>query len=244
MIRFVLLLLTTSSLLAPARAQMPSRTLPDGVASQTQTGAQQMRASPPPAADAPDGQTPAQQAPPADDKSHQAASDSTMRMLTPDNAMAILGGEVHTPDRTEIGRIVDVLVDRSGQPQAVVLDSGGFLGVGNRKVAINWTSLHFSPAHADDAITTSLQPDQIRSAAAYIEGKPALVIMEPPPQVWLGLAGDGLEFAGWACLLNPGMDLPPVQPLHGFDTPDGFPVPPDPLMPPPAFVRTPSERAR
>ena len=44
-----------------------------------------------------------------------------------------------------MGRIVDVLVDRSGQVRAAIIDFGGFLGVGSRKIAVDWNALHFPP---------------------------------------------------------------------------------------------------
>ena len=43
------------------------------------------------------------------------------------------------------GRIVDVLTDASGRIRAVVVDYGGFLGVGTRKIAVAWSDLHFDP---------------------------------------------------------------------------------------------------
>ena len=42
-----------------------------------------------------------------------------------------------------MGRIVDVIVDRSGQVRAAIIDFGGFLGVGSRKIAVDWNALHF-----------------------------------------------------------------------------------------------------
>ena len=39
-------------------------------------------------------------------------------------------------DGKEIGRIVDVVVDPAGQPRAIVVDVGGFMGVGSRRVAV------------------------------------------------------------------------------------------------------------
>src|SRR5271157_44825 len=59
----------------------------------------------------------------------------------PDRAMAILGCAVHDPDGKVIGRLIDVLVDSAGQPSAAVIDFGGFLGVGSRKVAVAWNAL-------------------------------------------------------------------------------------------------------
>ena len=56
-----------------------------------------------------------------------------------------------------MGRIVDVLVDRSGQVRAAIIDFGGFLGVGSRKIAVDWNALHFpqpgKPGEQDRART-------------------------------------------------------------------------------------------
>ena len=42
-----------------------------------------------------------------------------------------------------MGRIVDVIVDRTGTVRAAVIDFGGFLGVGSRKIVVDWSALHF-----------------------------------------------------------------------------------------------------
>jgi hypothetical protein len=42
-----------------------------------------------------------------------------------------------------MGRIVDLLVDETGKPRAAIIDFGGFLGVGIRKIAIDWHTLRF-----------------------------------------------------------------------------------------------------
>jgi hypothetical protein len=36
-----------------------------------------------------------------------------------------------------MGRVVNVVVDQSGQVRAAIIDFGGFLGVGNRKIAVD-----------------------------------------------------------------------------------------------------------
>src|SRR6516165_7475124 len=47
---------------------------------------------------------------------------------------SLLGKSVLSTSGENVGRIVDVLVDRSGQIRAAVVDFGGFLGVGSRKI--------------------------------------------------------------------------------------------------------------
>jgi hypothetical protein len=94
-------------------------------------------------------------------------------------AIAVLGHLVEGPDGKTIGRLVDVLVDGSGVPQAGVIDFGGFMGVGARKVAVHWRALHFAPgADPKHAITLELTPDQIKAAPEFRDvGKPTPVVV-------------------------------------------------------------------
>ena len=87
-----------------------------------------------------------------------------------------------------MGRIADVIVDRSGQVRAAIVDFGGFLGVGSRKIAVDWNALHFPPPGQSDAkITLELTRDQVKAAPEYQEGKPVVVLgalgkLEPLPE--------------------------------------------------------------
>ena len=44
-----------------------------------------------------------------------------------------------------VAQVVNVLVDGSGRPLAAVLDYGGFMGVGRRRIAVAWRALSFAP---------------------------------------------------------------------------------------------------
>jgi PRC-barrel domain len=98
----------------------------------------------------------------------------------------ILGREVRSTANENMGRIVDVLVDRSGQVRAAIIDFGGFLGVGSRKIAVDWAALHFTPGKPEPPITLDLNRDQVNAAPAYEDGKPVVVLgplgkLEPLP---------------------------------------------------------------
>jgi hypothetical protein len=99
----------------------------------------------------------------------------------------ILGREVRSPTDENMGRIVDVLVDRSGQVRAAIIDFGGFLGVGSRKIAVDWGALHFpTPGKPDAAIALELTRDQVKAAPEYQDGKPVVILgalgkLEPLP---------------------------------------------------------------
>ena len=100
----------------------------------------------------------------------------------------ILGREVRSPTDENMGRIVDVLVDRSGQVRAAIIDFGGFLGVGSRKIAVDWNALHFPPPDKPGGRTMlELNRDQVSAAPAYQQGKPVVVLgslgkLEPLPE--------------------------------------------------------------
>ena len=84
------------------------------------------------------------------------------------------------PEGKNIGRLVDVLVGDQNRPQAAVIDFGGFLGVGNRKIAVEWSVLHFAPNDPKHPITLDLTQDQIKDAPEYKEAiKPAPVVVAP-----------------------------------------------------------------
>ena len=106
---------------------------------------------------------------------------SEVQHVPPEQALPVLGHAVADTEGKEIGHLIDVLVDDQGQPQAAVIDFGGFMGVGNRKIAVEWGSLHFAPADPKRAITLSLTPDQIKAAPEYKDvAKPAPVVVSSP----------------------------------------------------------------
>src|SRR5215472_10522882 len=89
----------------------------------------------------------------------------------------ILGHDVLSANNENMGRIVDVLVDRGGQVRAAIIDFGGFLGVGSRKIAVDWTALHFpSPAKPGARISLELTRDQVKAAPEYHDGRPVVVL--------------------------------------------------------------------
>ena len=94
-------------------------------------------------------------------------------------ATPILGRKVLDQSGKTAGRIVDVLVDETGQARAAVIDVGGFLGLGNRRIAVGWRALRFSPV--DGGITLLMPADQIGAAPEYKPAAAPVVIANPPP---------------------------------------------------------------
>jgi PRC-barrel domain protein len=107
----------------------------------------------------------------------------------PQDLHAVLGKDVRSSTDEDMGRLVDVVVDRNGQPRAAVIDFGGFLGVGSRKIAVDWTALNFARGAAKGVITVELTRDQLKATPEFKEGSPVVVLgalgqpaPQPPPQ--------------------------------------------------------------
>jgi hypothetical protein len=101
--------------------------------------------------------------------------------LSASEVTGILGKKVKGPDGKELGLIVDVIVDRHGHPRAAVIDFGGFLGVGSRKIAIDWQALNFSSGGQTAEIELSLNRDDIQNAPEYKADAPTAVMVGTPP---------------------------------------------------------------
>ena len=79
----------------------------------------------------------------------------------------VVGRYVRDADGTDVGRVWDVLVDDHGVPRAAVIDYGGVLGIGRRKVAVDWTALKFGMTNSSDDVTLALPKEQMGAIPDY-----------------------------------------------------------------------------
>jgi sporulation protein YlmC with PRC-barrel domain len=56
-------------------------------------------------------------------------------------ASKMIGLNIYNDDNEKIGDIAELVVDRSGQLEAVVVGAGGFLGIGERDVAVPYDQI-------------------------------------------------------------------------------------------------------
>jgi hypothetical protein len=103
-------------------------------------------------------------------------SQPSVTVLESRETQSVLGKEVRSSANEDMGRIVDVIVDRSGQVRAAVIDFGGFLGVGSRKIAVDWNALHFGDPGERGVITLELTRDQVKAAPEYKDKQPVVVL--------------------------------------------------------------------
>jgi hypothetical protein len=96
------------------------------------------------------------------------------------SVMSILGKRVQDPKGDDLGRVVDVLADSSGRVRIAIIDFGGFLGVGDRRIAVDWPLLRFNPDGPDPFLLLSLSREQLKVAPEYKNNPRPQTLMEPP----------------------------------------------------------------
>jgi hypothetical protein len=105
-----------------------------------------------------------------------------LETLPASDAAGILGKSVWGANGEDMGLVVDVIVDQAGVPQAAVIDFGGFLGVGSRKIAVDWSLLEFRPGDAKKPVSLSLDPAALKAAPEYKPGAQPIAIVGAPLQ--------------------------------------------------------------
>ncbi len=82
-------------------------------------------------------------------------------------ASEIIGASVNAPDGTSIGEISEVIVQSNGSINGVVVDVGGFLGLGEKPVLLGWNDLSFAGNTDDVVVSTALSKEQLNSLPTY-----------------------------------------------------------------------------
>jgi hypothetical protein len=103
-------------------------------------------------------------------------------VLDDQEVSSIVGKSVRSSADEDMGRIVDVIVNRDGHVRAAIIDFCGFLGIGTRKIAVDWRALKFSPAGKPGGITLELTRNQVRVAPEYKRGEPLVVLGPAGPE--------------------------------------------------------------
>ena len=171
---------------APAPAAPPEATPPPAASAPASPAADATPAPPaarPPAPPA----APAKPAAPT-----EPAPPENLRTLKASDFVAVLGKKVRDASGKDMGPVVDVLVDRRGLPLGAVIDFGGFLGVGSRKIAVDWQLLSFNPDDRKAPIELSLDRAEVKAAPEYNPADGRIEMVGPPP----GVAGSGAPDGG------------------------------------------------
>lgn len=110
--------------------------------------------------------------PPVDPGTTAATPPDEMKLVDPAliGADKLIGTEVKVADDTKVGEIGDVLLDKNGKAEAYVIDVGGFLGIGQKQVAMSAQSVEvMADASGTMTIYSPFTKAQLETQAAYDE---------------------------------------------------------------------------
>lgn len=89
---------------------------------------------------------------------------------SPANAMqmsTLIGAEVKTASDENVGSVSDLIIDKNGQVVAIVVGVGGFLGMGEKDVAIGWGHVTKSDTGDEQELQVDVTREDLRSAPEF-----------------------------------------------------------------------------
>ena len=116
------------------------------------------------------GSAQAQQQRPAQGAQHQAGPPAQILASIPQNAMTVTHWykqNVYDPSDNKIGEIMDVLVDRDGRIGAMIVGVGGFLGAGEKDVAVPFNAVQVTKKDNKDYLVMNSTKDALKNAKGF-----------------------------------------------------------------------------
>ena len=89
--------------------------------------------------------------------------------------LPMLDADVERANGAKVGRVVDVLLDGSADPLAVVLDVSGTLEK-RRTIAADWSALHFVTKNNALEAQLEMSDQQIDASPAYANDQPVRAV--------------------------------------------------------------------
>lgn len=95
----------------------------------------------------------------------QSATDRTLSSQSTVQAKKLLGADIKNAQNETIGEVESINVDKDGKVRSVIVGVGGFLGMGERNVSVNWEAL--TVTNDGDTVRTNLTKDQLKAMPEY-----------------------------------------------------------------------------
>ncbi|HEV7371987.1 PRC-barrel domain-containing protein [Arenibaculum sp.] len=127
-----------------------------------------------------DGEADVQVIEPAEDAEAEVQTEASQTMAAgATNVDELMGMSVVGSDGEELGEIEDVILDaESGEAQQVVIASGGFLGLGERRIAVEYSELQIEPG-ADAVQAMGLTQQSVESMPEFEYGENVVSVTRP-----------------------------------------------------------------
>jgi sporulation protein YlmC with PRC-barrel domain len=78
---------------------------------------------------------------------------------------------VYDPSDAKIGEISDVLMSKDGKVDAFIISVGGFLGIGNKDVAVPFSAVHATEKNGTWYLSMNATKDALKQARGYTYDK-------------------------------------------------------------------------
>jgi hypothetical protein len=102
-----------------------------------------------------------------DAKMRTAQDGNTQTMSDEISASALLNENVINANNETIGDVNDVLLSKNGKVSTVIVGVGGFLGMGEKNVALTFDQLKFTNNGNDLVVTSDATKESLQAAPAY-----------------------------------------------------------------------------
>jgi sporulation protein YlmC with PRC-barrel domain len=99
-----------------------------------------------------------------------AAPEATMKTSVPQNAVTVTDWykqNVYDPNNNKIGEIMDVLVDKSGKIDTLIVGVGGFLGAGEKDVAVPFEAIEATMKDKKMYLVMNTTKNSLKSAPGF-----------------------------------------------------------------------------
>ncbi|HEY8125717.1 MAG TPA: PRC-barrel domain-containing protein, partial [Methylocystis sp.] len=106
------------------------------------------------------------------DRSTMGTAGAQPQFLTtlPQNALLVSNihdQNVYDPQENKIGEVKDLILDRGGKVTAAIISVGGFLGMGQKDVAIAFNDLQATERNNKWWLTVNATKDELKSATGF-----------------------------------------------------------------------------
>jgi sporulation protein YlmC with PRC-barrel domain len=83
------------------------------------------------------------------------------------NASKLIGLDVQSAEDKKVGDIGEVVLDKGGQVEGVVVDVGGFLGIATHPVLLDWKDVTLTSEDGNDRAVVNLNREKLEQMPAY-----------------------------------------------------------------------------
>ena len=104
---------------------------------------------------------------PTDKETTQKGGFITQQATNQTLADEVIGAKVEGPNKENIGKISDLVLDDQNRVVAAVLSVGGFLGIGDKNVAVAWDELKIEKRDDEQVALVTLSKEQLKSAPEF-----------------------------------------------------------------------------